>query len=127
MLYADECLNRCVLTSDTAAAAGVPCITPTLYHGSVSGSGGPYPGTPASFECDDGYYLVGDSSTQCQTNGSYSPSPTCSQCGKVDHCNTSVCRSSTDHHCKSASDCDAGYTSDSHCKGVCWQLQLFSP
>ena len=105
------------------ACAGVSCTAParrSFSHGTVSGGGGDYPsGIAVSFSCDDGYYLIGQSTAQCGTDGSYKPLPTCSQCGSVDNCNTIVCTSNYDQQCKTAGDCDAGYTSDRNCEGEC--------
>ena len=36
-----------------------------------------YPGTMASFTCDDGYSLSGSESSICQASGDWDPIPTC--------------------------------------------------
>ena len=104
----------------TAFIAGVACIAPaSLPHGTVSGGGGPYPGTDLSFSCDGGYYLTGEKTAPCLTGGGYGPLPTCSQCGSLEHCNVIVCTSGTDQKCKTAGDCEAGYTQNRQCGGEC--------
>ena len=99
---------------------GVACTKPaSLPHGNVTGGGGPYPGTDVSFSCDDGHYLTGENTAQCETGGGYGPLPTCSQCGSLAHCKNIVCTGDADQKCKTVGDCEAGYTQNRQCGGEC--------
>ena len=108
-------------TKDRQCGSLEHCKAPSsLLHGTVSGGGGSYPhGVAVSFTCDDSYYLTGENTAQCGTDGEYTPLPTCSQCGSVEHCNAIVCTSGTDQQCKTAGDCEAGYTQNRQCGGEC--------
>ena len=122
--------QHCKTAGDCAAGytkdqqcGSVACTKPaSLPHGTVSGGGGPYPGTDVSFACDDSYYLKGENTAQCGTDGEYTPLPKCSQCGSLEHCNNIVCTSGTDQHCKTAGDCAAGYQTTQRCKGPTWNI-----
>jgi hypothetical protein len=105
-----------------AAVPGVACAEPAApSHGSVTGGGGNYPGTDATFSCDRGYHLlpVGQQRSTCQTDGTHAPAaPTCTPCTHVSHCNDVRCTDDSDQACSSATECDAGYTKNRQCEGV---------
>ena len=131
-----------ILCCPDVRASGVECKF------STDGKGKPLPGgkvnTPhnprypssATFECDDGHYLVGTTSVACTKAGIFPMDGiSCSQCvavGVGHHCPTGKvrCKSDGKHNqiasfCASAADCDEGFGADGYCTCALIICQFF--